>query len=381
MTGISVPSPDTILVSRSPGETRYALLEGETVIEVRHVRDGALQPGAIYAARAGARMPNGKALFVDIGDVDAGVLPVKHMPSQGAALAVEVMVPARADKGAELKASDVKISHDAKVPSLLRAAPEPVTTWLDCYSDGITRVVCAPRAEATRLKAVLSSAPIEEHAGSEDVFAAYGVDAAMEAALQPDVTLPCGGSIIVETTSAVTAIDVNAGPAEPRLANAQAVDAAARALRLRNISGHIVLDIIPSKRRSDFVQEMEAALTADPTPANVAGLTPMGMIELTRQRVGLSLAETLCDADGRLSAATVAYRLLREAVRFAHGAKVAGIRAFAAPDVVALLQGPLRAALTEAEDRIKGGLKLTAREGAAPTRYDRARFDLEKEAT
>ncbi len=376
MAGISVPSPDTILVSRAPGETRYALLEGETVIEVRHVRDGEIQPGAIYAARAGARMPNGKALFVDIGDVDDAVLPVKHMPSQGAALAVQVMVPARADKGAELKASDVKIPQDAKVPSLLRAAPEPVMAWFECYGDGIARIVCAPRAEVSRLKAALSGAAVEEHASAEYLFAAYGVDAAIEAALQPHVALPCGGSIIIEATAAVTAIDVNAGPAEPRLANAEAIDAAARALRLRNISGHIVLDIIPSKRRSDFVQEMEAALTADPTQANVAGLTPMGMIELTRQRVGLSLAEMLCDADGRLSTATVAYRLLREGVRFAHGAKAAALRVSAAPEVVALLQGPLRAALVEAEDMIKGGVTLTAREGTA-----RARFDIEREAT
>lgn len=373
MSGISVPSPDTILVSRSPGETRFALLEGETVVEVRHVRDGALQPGAVYAARAGARMPNGKALFVDIGDAAAAVLPVKHMPSQGAALAVEVMVPARAGKGAELKASGVKIPHDAKVPSVLRAAPEPVGTWFDCYSDGIARIVCAPRAEASRVKAVLSGAPIEEHAGSEDVFAAYGVDAAIEAALQPCVALPCGGGIMIESTAAVTAIDVNAGPAEPRLANTEAIDAAARALRLRNIAGHIVLDIIPSKRRSDLAQDMETALAADPTRAHVAGLTPLGMIELTRQRIGLSLAETLCDADGRLSAASIAYRLLRGAVRFAQAGKVASVRAAAAPDVVALLQGPLRPALIEAEDMIKGGIQLMARAGTT-----RERFDIEK---
>ena len=50
-------APDTILVSRSPGETRYALLAGEEFIEVIHHRDGAIQPGSIYAGRIGARVP------------------------------------------------------------------------------------------------------------------------------------------------------------------------------------------------------------------------------------------------------------------------------------------------------------------------------------
>ena len=106
-------------------------------------------------------------------------------------------------------------------------------------------------------------------------------------------------------------------------------------------------------------------------PARVAGLTPLGIIELTRQRLGLSLRETLCDADGGLSAASVAYKLLRDAVRLALSEKVAGVAAGATPDVVAVLQGELRPALDEARDMIKGEITLTARND-----FTRARVDL-----
>jgi Ribonuclease G/E len=91
---------------------------------------------------------------------------------------------------------------------------------------------------------------------------------------------------------------------------------------------------------------------------------------MTRQRIGLSLAETLCDADGRLSAATVAYRALRQAVRHAVVTKTASVQIMAAPDVIALLQGGLRRALNEAEGAVKGEIKLATREGYERTRVE-----------
>jgi ribonuclease G len=362
--------PDAILVSRSPGETRYALLAGEDVVEVRHVRDIAVQPGAVYVGRAAARLPSGKAMFVDFGDVLPGVLPVKDLLTQGTAVAVEVVVPARADKGAELKASTVAIPHDAKVPGLLCAAADPAAAWADCYGDGIVRVVASPRAEATRLQALLGRA-VEEHTAREDLFAACGVDAVIEAGLLPTVPLPCGGNLVIETTAAAVMIDVNSGPAEHGVANMEALTAAAAALRLRNIAGHILIDIIPTRRRTVLPRHMAEVLDSDPVSARVAGVTPLGMIEMTRQRIGLSLAEMLCDATGLLSAPSVGYRALRAALRHAAAAKAAAVQILAAPEVVAILQGPLRAALREAEDAVKGEIKLEAR-----TDYTRTRVDV-----
>jgi len=370
-----VPAPDTILVQRSPGETRYALLAGGALIEVVHRRDAVMQAGSVYLARIGASVPGVAAVFVELGAGPPGVLPMKcRPPPQGAAVPVVVIVPARGDKGPEVKPAEADIPAGAKAPALLRAAPEPVGDWWQCYRDGITSILCAPRREAARVKALLGKdAPVEEAVdeGADNLFAAHGVDEAIEAALSPIVPLPGGGSLIIESTAAVVAIDINSGPADPASANTEAMTAVAAELRRRNIAGHIVVDIIPTRRRSAVPRLLADALSPDPITAHVAGLTPLGMIELTRRRVGLSLAETLTGADGSqiLTAASVAYRLLRDAVRFAHGERAAGVAVAVAPDVIAALQGPMRAALDEARGEIKGEVVLTVREDFARARF------------
>lgn len=359
------PRPDTMLVSRSPGETRYALMAGEELIEVVHRRDAEVQPGAIYLGRAGARLAGINALFVDIGDAVPGVLAFKaKLPAQGAAVPVAVVVPPRGGKGAELKFAEAEKFADVKAPGLLRAAPEPIHAWWARDAKTLRRILCAPRAETTRVKALLpAAAPVADHGAGADMFAAYGVDEAIAAALRAEVSLPGGGSLIIESTAAVTAVDVNSGAADPATANAEALGVLAMELRRRNIAGHIVVDMIPerARRRAAWPRLLAEALADDSVPAQVAGLTPLGMIELTRRRLGLSLAEALQERDGVLSAASVAYGLLRDAVRFAISEKAAGVALEAAPEVVALLQGALRAALDEAEATVKGRITLGAR--------------------
>jgi ribonuclease G len=351
--------PDTILVSRSPGETRYALLAGDEVIEIVHRRDFAMQAGAIHVGRIGAGVPGVSAVFVELGDTQPGVMHVKgRPPPQGSAVAVSIVVPARAGKGADLKLSDMVVPPDAKVPSVLRAAPSHVLTWWDCYRDGIERIAVSPSREMMAVKALLSAdAPVEE--GGAGLFAE--IDATIEAEVQPHLPLPSGGSLIIEHTAAVTAIDVNSGSSDPGTANSEAVIAVAAALRRRNIAGHIVVDFISSGKRSNLARALADAVSPDLTQTNVAGVTPLGMVELTRKRVGLSLAETVCDAGGGFSTATVAYKLLRDAVHLAFTERAAEVEASCAPEVAAQVQGPLRAALDEARDTIKGDIKLTAR--------------------
>ncbi len=358
--GASAP-PDAILALRGPGETRFALLAGDEVVELAHRRDAEVQPGAVYVGRVGAGVPGVSAVFVDFGDALPGVMTLKgRPPPQGSAVAVSVTVPARADKGAELKASDAKVPEGVKAPALLTPAPDPAVAWWDCYKDGITRIVAAPKREAARLKALLGDAPVED--GNGDFFAP--VDEAIDAALSAHVALPSGGSIVIEHTAAVTAIDVNSGSADPGTANTEALAAVAIELRRRNIAGHIVVDIIPTRRKVPLARQLGDAVSPDPIPTHVAGVTPLGMIEVVRRRVGLSLAEVLDD-----DTAAASYKLLREAVAFAFQAKVGGIVATAAPEVVALLQGPLRAALDEARDTLKGEITLKARADLPRARF------------
>lgn len=359
----ALPTPDRILVDRGPGETRVALMAGDDLIEIVHRRDGTLQPGAVHFARTGAPVPGMPAVFASLGAV-TGVLKLKPpFPTEGKGLAVSVVVPPRADKNAEVVlAPDIGVPADGKAGALLQAAPDPAVAWWARYGAGIAEVVCASRAEVARLKDLLGAgAPVSLHAGPDDLFA--GVEEAVEAALEPVVMLPCGGSLIIEATAAAVVIDVNAGPADPETANRAALAAVARELRRRNLAGHVLVDTIPTRRRAALPRLLGDLTAGDPAGVRVAGLTPLGMVELTRRRVGLSLAETLCDASGHLSAETIALRALRGAVRFAFGAKAAHVALQAAPAVAAAL-ADLKDAHAEAEEAIKGEIRIAVRADA-----------------
>ncbi len=357
------PQPDTIVVARSPGETRYALMAEETVLAVAHRRDADVQPGAVYHGRVKAPVPGLGAVFVDYGDALPGVLYVKSQPPEGSAVAVTVAVPPRPGKGAELKPVKVSITSSAKLPLLAEPAPEPVADWLARYGASIRAIICQPLREVARVRAMLGDdAPVESHTADADVFAAFGVDEAIEAALRPEVKLPSGGSIIIEPTRALTVVDINSGGSDPARANAEAMHVLALELRRRNIAGHILVDVIPTKARTALPRILTKALAADPIPAQVVGLTSLGLLEMTRQRMGLSLAEALMDK-GELSAASTAYRALRAVVREAAKSGAPQWVVKVSADVAALLQGTLARAVSEARDITKTEIQIAADPG------------------
>lgn len=111
----------------------------------------------------------------------------------------------------------------------------------------------------------------------------------------PEVALPRGGRLTIEPTRALIAIDVDAGGAGAEAANAAAVDAVARQLRLRNIGGIVVIDLV--SQRSDWrpiIDRFRRALAEDPARTTIAGgVSPLGLLQLSRERRGLSLAEAL----------------------------------------------------------------------------------------
>ncbi len=366
--------PDTIFVSRSPGETRAALVSGGDVLEIVHYRDGEIQSGAVYLGRIGARVPGVDAVFVDIGAAQPGILKMKPpFLAEGAAQAVSVVVPPRPDKGCLLKIEPDKVWRSSvKAPQVLAVAPDPVRAWSERYGSAISRFYCQPLTEATRIAAMLGAdVPIDAATARENLFADHGIEDAIESSTNPVVSLPSGGSVIIETTSAVTAIDINSGAADPSTANREAITTIASELRRRNIAGHIVIDVIPGKSRGALPRLLAKAMAADPVSSQVAGYTPLGMIELTRQRTGLSLSETLLNEAGSLSVKSLGLRILRDAVRSVLAAQTARVLLEVAPDVYAALQGELSSAVDEARALIKDDIKLSVRAD-----FSRARFEV-----
>lgn len=334
-------TPDRIFVDRGPGETRVALAAGQTVLEIVHIRAAEAQPGAVYAGRVGERAPGSHDVFVDTGFPPHGLLETKGEKfSVGQWIAVEVLSPARGGKGHKLARSAVKLPEGANAPGLLTPAPDLVAAWRHIYKQSIT------------------------DAAPDDDFTFADIEDQIDAALEPAVALPGGGRVIFEQTAALVAVDIDAGASSIETANAEAMIAIAHHIRLRNLAGHIVVDLIPTRGKQRYVEQLKKLCAADPVDTRIMGLTPSGMIDIVRRRRRPSLAETLLNDD------TTAYRALRLAVREMTARKCVKVTLSAAPAVAALLNERLNPALMEARDTARGEIAVVSRPDFAAGRIE-----------
>jgi ribonuclease E len=176
----------------------------------------------------------------------------------------------------------------------------------DHFSPEVVRVVVDSPDAVARVTAFLGADPaspvVEHHSEGSEILEHYRVNAAIRDALKPRVDLPSGGYIIIEPTEALTVIDVNSG-SFTRSANAretvlwtncEAAVEIARQLKLRNIGGVVVVDFIDMDSRRDQLQLLEhftQAVRHDAARPQIAQLTELGLVELTRKRQGQNIYE------------------------------------------------------------------------------------------
>ncbi|WP_288246499.1 Rne/Rng family ribonuclease [uncultured Prochlorococcus sp.] len=160
---------------------------------------------------------------------------------------------------------------------------------------------------------------VEFHDNSlnQHIFEKYEIKKTIQKALQPRVDLPSGGYIIIEPTEALTVIDVNSGSftrsANSRQTvlwtNCEAAVEISRQMKLRNIGGVIVVDFIDMESRRDQFQLLEhftSAIKDDSARPQIAQLTELGLVELTRKRQGQNIYElfgkkcSTCDGIGHV---------------------------------------------------------------------------------
>jgi len=138
---------------------------------------------------------------------------------------------------------------------------------------------------------------LEPIAGLAQPFDAYGLEDAFSRLTEPTLPLPGGGRVTIERTQALTAIDVDGGDAGNRESvNRQALDTVARQLRLRNLSGVILVDVLnlaSGSARDRLITRLKAQVAEDPVETTVHGMTRLGLIELSRNRQTPSLSELL----------------------------------------------------------------------------------------
>jgi len=138
--------------------------------------------------------------------------------------------------------------------------------------------------------------------GSEPLLVAMDIHKEIKAALSMKVNLPSGGYLFIQTTEALTVIDVNSGKFTNSATqdetilktNIEAVHEIARQLRLRNIGGMIIIDFIDMTNRVDkltMMEELELAMEEDKAKPQVGQLSDLGLVEMTRHRQGQAISE------------------------------------------------------------------------------------------
>lgn len=181
----------------------------------------------------------------------------------------------------------------------------------DLYSTDVNRIVTDSSDGLRRIKQHLlnwgdgkipSGLLLDHHRERTPILEYFRVNAGIREALKPRVDLPSGGYVIIEPTEALTVIDVNSGSFTKSQTsretvlwtNCEAAVEIARQIRLRNIAGVIVVDFIDMDTRRDQLQLLEyfnKALRADKSRPQIAQLTELGLVELTRKRQGQSIYE------------------------------------------------------------------------------------------
>jgi Ribonuclease G/E len=327
----------SIRVATTPGEAQVAVVEDNRLIDFSLWRPGAPDGvGDVHRGRVIAHVPAMAGAFVALADAE-GFLPDSEGAkglTAGTILTVRITRAAQGNKGPRLSGR-VDGAQASGAVGLLCRGPGPVTRLAARYPDAAILVDDAGAAAGLRLGGRVSVvSPVFE----EDVAAA------IDGLSRPVVELPGGARLSIWPTPALVAIDVDAGGALAGGGGARArheslnrviVPDLAEQIRLRNLSGGIVVDLagLPARKRAGLGPDFVAALAKDPLQPRFLGFTALGLAEIVRPRVHPPLHELLA---GPLAAGLAALR----AVVAAFGQDPRGMAAVRAHTaVVSALQG------------------------------------------
>lgn len=202
-----------------------------------------------------------------------------------------------------------------QAPALLHSEPDLLVKIVrDVFNEDFTRMLIQGDEALQTISSYLKGvAPdllerVEKYEGDQDPFDAFRVTEQIEKALDRKVWLPSGGSLVIDRTEAMTVVDVNTGKfvgsggnLEETVTknNLEAAEEIVRQLRLRDIGGIIVVDFIDmvlESNRDLVLRRLIECLSRDRTKHQVAEVTSLGLVQMTRKKLGLGLLETFSEA-------------------------------------------------------------------------------------
>jgi ribonuclease G len=272
-------------------------------------------------------------------------------------------------------------------PACLFEEPDLIDrTVRDFLTDEIDKVLCDDLAAVEHMKELVgqissrSKSRIEHFSEPVAIFDRDNVQRQIDDAFHRQVWLRCGGYIVIDETEALIAIDVNTGRNKGSKdmdktilqTNLEAVDEIARQLRLRNIGGLIIGDFIDMKHRKDqqaVYERMKERLKRDKSKTHVLPITPLGLMEMTRQRAQESLSSSVyvpcpyCQGRGRVkSAMSMSVELQRalKGVMRKHQDTIHELKVIVHSEVLQRLRTEDEELLVELERRYEGRLSFRA---------------------
>ncbi len=200
-------------------------------------------------------------------------------------------------------------------PTLLYREPDlALRTVRDVFNEDFSKVTVSGAdawntiEDYVRYLAPELLARLEKWTAAEDVFSTFDIDAQLTKALDRKVYLPSGGSLVIDRTEAMTVVDVNTGRfigstgnLEETVTqnNLEAAEEIVRQLRLRDIGGIIVIDFIDmviEGNRDKVVRRLVECLGRDRTKHQVAEVSSLGLVQMTRKRIGQGLLEMFSES-------------------------------------------------------------------------------------
>jgi ribonuclease E len=201
-----------------------------------------------------------------------------------------------------------------QAPALLHSEPDLLVKIVrDVFNEDFQKLVIEGSDAETTISTYLGQvAPdlvdrVEHYAGTTDSFDEYRISEQIEKALDRKVWLPSGGSLVIDRTEAMTVVDVNTGKfvgsggnLEETVTknNLEAAEEIVRQLRLRDIGGIIgvdFIDMVLESNRDLVLRRLVECLSRDRTKHQVAEVTSLGLVQMTRKKLGLGLLESFSE--------------------------------------------------------------------------------------
>ena len=287
------------------------LVNSGGIAAVRVLRSNASKLGGIYLGKIQNVAKNIDACFVEIAPGELCFLPLREAVTTD---------PSRMKQQLVKNGATPESASEALQSLLNQAIHKVCLTCLLAPSEAIYEAL-EQLAEPSEYSEVLTDDPEIFHKLSESshpllqqknlrlyddpdisLRLLYSLERGIDEALDTRVWLKCGGYLVIEPTEAMTVIDVNSGKNESKKmgeetyyqVNAEAAEEVARQLRLRNLSGIIIVDFInmaEKENRQKLLEYLKTLTTQDPQHPRIVDMTPLGLVEITRKKSHPTLAE------------------------------------------------------------------------------------------